>query len=355
MSVAFDAVSTANAASVTSLSWTHTPTGTPSAIGIGCYGYAAAISSGTYGGTSVGTPVESIAGGPDYAGLCGLANPASGAQTVVLNFAGSCYPDAGAITVTGSDTTTCFSNHASAAANSANQTVTVTSATGELVMDAGGQDLDSGAPTAAGGQTQRWSVVLLGERSVGSTAAGAASVAMAWTWPGAANWATTAGSFKAAGSGTQGLTPGLVTNSNTFYAATVAAGAVGLTPSLFTNSNTFYAPTVALGGTTQSITPSLFTNSNTFYSPTVAPGAVGLTPSLFSNNNTFYAPTVAFPTQALTPSLFSNSNTFYAPTVAPGAIALTPGLFSNSNAFYSPTVAGGAIVGSRVVSVVVIT
>ncbi len=52
-------------------------------------------------------------------------------------------------------------------------------------------------------------------------------------------------------------------------------------------------PTITVNTIPATLTPSLFTNSQTFYAPTVAPGAVALTPSLFSNSQTFYSPTVA--------------------------------------------------------------
>lgn len=140
------------------------------------------------------------------------------------------------------------------------------------------------------------------------------------------------------GLGAQTLTPSLFTNSNTFYAPTVAPGSVTLTPGLFTSAPTFYAATVSQGGT-QTLTPSLFTNTNTFYSPTVTPGAVTLTPSLFTNSSTFYAATVTRGTITLTPGLFTNSSTFYAATVTKGAVTLSPALFTNASVFYSPTVA----------------
>lgn len=120
-----------------------------------------------------------------------------------------------------------------------------------------------------------------------------------------------------AGAGTQSLTPSLVTNSQTFYAPTVAATYV-LTPDLFTNGQTFYSPTVSLGGT-QDLTPSLVTNSQTFYAPTVTALAT-IAPDLFTNSQTFYGPTVTA-SYTLEPGLFSNTQTFYAATVVSATVA----------------------------------
>ena len=133
------------------------------------------------------------------------------------------------------------------------------------------------------------------------------------------------------------LTPGLFSETNSFHSATIAPGAVALTPSLYTNSNTFFTQTVSASYT---ITPSLFTNSNSFFTHTVTAGAVNLAPSLFTNTNTFYSPTVSLAsgTQNLAPSIFTNSNSFFTPTVAPGAVSLAPALFTNTNTFFAPTV-----------------
>lgn len=116
-----------------------------------------------------------------------------------------------------------------------------------------------------------------------------------------------------------------------------------LTPSLFTNTNTFYAATVAPGAV--ALTPDLFTNTNTFYTAVVAFGTQDLTPDLFENENTFYTAIVAA-TYAITPERFENENTFGAATVAPGAVDLTPELFENENIFYSAQVVDLDAVGS---------
>ena len=140
---------------------------------------------------------------------------------------------------------------------------------------------------------------------------------------------------------TQDLTPSLFTTAvATFYAATVSVGAVNLTPSLFTNSNTFYAPTVAVS---QDLTPSLVVNTETFYTPTVSAGAVALSPTLVTNTETFYSPTASVGAVNLTPSLYTNTQTLFSPTVSVGAQDLTPSLYSNDATFYTHSVAVGAV------------
>lgn len=158
------------------------------------------------------------------------------------------------------------------------------------------------------------------------------------TWTGAESADMVLVTFIAAAGGAQTLFPSLVTNSNSFYAATVTASYT-LTPSLLSSSNQFFAATITPGAVT--LTAGLFTNSSSFFAPIVTPGTVTLTPALLSNTSSFYAATVTAGTVTLTPALFSSVNEFFAATVTPGTIELAPPLVTNSNSFYSATVVAG--------------
>lgn len=213
MSVAFDAVgpssSGATGSGVTTLSWTHTPVGTPTAAScqLGYWSNVNAVSGVTYGGTAMAQAVSQAAGTGNVnetAQIWGLANPASGAQTVQITFAvGGKFTNAGSVTVTGSDTTTCFSNVSSAnGASAASGASTCTSAVGELVIDM--CICDDGTTgvtiTPAGGQTQRWGTAHAGttENNACSTAPGAATVTMTQNFSANRPWAHVAASFLAA-------------------------------------------------------------------------------------------------------------------------------------------------------------
>jgi len=141
--------------------------------------------------------------------------------------------------------------------------------------------------------------------------------------------------------GAQTLTPSLYTNSQTFFAQTVGRGAVNLAPTRLTNTSSLFAPTVAVGAV--ALTPSLVTNAQTFPAPTVTRGAVTLAPSLLTNTQSFFGPTVAVGASSLAPSRVTNAQTFYGPSITVGPVTLTPGLFTNAQTFYSPTVGRGAI------------
>ena len=90
---------------------------------------------------------------------------------------------------------------------------------------------------------------------------------------------------------------------------------------------------------TQTLAPGLYTNSNTFYAATVTPGAVTLAPARYDNANQFYSPTVTS-TNTLVAARYDNTNQFYSPVVtqAGGTQFLLPGLFVNSNQFFQATV-----------------
>jgi hypothetical protein len=138
----------------------------------------------------------------------------------------------------------------------------------------------------------------------------------------------------------QSLTPGLYTNANTVYAATVAAGPVTLTAARYDNGQAFYAATITQGGGGQTLLPGLYTNAPAFYGPTIT-ATRALTPARFDNTPTFYAATVTS-VRVLTPARYDNAATFFGPTVAVGAVTLAPARYDNAASFYSPLVTQGA-------------
>jgi hypothetical protein len=205
MAVAFDAVSVKAASGSQNPSWTHTPVGTPSGVGIGIVMRDASgdltISSVTYGGNACSLEDSQITGsGFEKVFLYSLANPPSGAQTVQVNFAA--VPDRNAcahsVSVTGGSTSDVFGTPVKATGNDNSIEVDVSSDTDELVMDVAGA---AAAIGVGAGQTQRMNEALDGATGVGSTEPGAATVTMSWTLGGASDWATVAASFNVAAAG----------------------------------------------------------------------------------------------------------------------------------------------------------
>ncbi len=198
--VAFDAASFAQSPSTSVLTWTHTPVGTPSlaVVGVMLADTGATVSTVTYGGQLMTLIRSDNWTSLAKTWLYRLASPPAGAQTVTVTLSAADDKVAGAITVTGSDTSTPISNHAGATGNSATPSVTVTSASGELVVDTVTL-FEGGTWTPGAGQTERWDRQQTPVSGAGSTEAGAASVTMSWTNTRADRWAISAASIKAAG------------------------------------------------------------------------------------------------------------------------------------------------------------
>lgn len=216
-SAVFDATSSVDFGVVSSVSWTHTPSGTPTGLGVGVcvvdVNNVGTITSCTYDGGATTQEVTKLFSDVPNAlayrsSIYRLASPPTGAKTVAVNFPSSSFiGGCGAITVTGGDTSTVFSNNASASGTSTAPSVACTSAADELVMDAVVyvQYPDSVTASVGAGQTQRWNRTQTNSWALGSTESGAASVTMSWTLSMTKSWATCAASFKAAGGGGAGV------------------------------------------------------------------------------------------------------------------------------------------------------
>lgn len=215
MSVAYDAASSATGDNISApVSWTHTVSGTPTAVAVGIMYWATAsqrtISSITYGAGNLSVAPNNPSGFSAAnlaATVWGLANPASGNQTVTVTFSGNgAYATFGAVSVTGSDTAQCFSTGGGASGTSAGSTtlsVAVPSAADELVFAHGGTD---GSPTTtltvAGTGTERYGPLASGDvRAKGLTAPGGSPTVTAQiNSTQSLKWAMAGASFKNAGS-----------------------------------------------------------------------------------------------------------------------------------------------------------
>ena len=191
MAIAYDATSGVATGWTTSDSFSHTCTGSDRLLlvwvffdrGNGTY----TVSSATYNGVSL-SQVTTFGNGAQYVELWRLVAPATGANTLALS-----YNNAGptakvavrAVSYTGVDGTTPLGSLSSATGTSKTPTVTLSSASGELVADfvspySAGIDL-----TVGSGQTSRAEVDNASSGFVCygvSDEAGAASVTMSWSW-----------------------------------------------------------------------------------------------------------------------------------------------------------------------------
>lgn len=108
MAVAFDSVGPSSAgtsSSTTPLTWTHTPSGTPTAVVIGGTSFSGAsnlISAVTYGGASCSLLSFVSAGSNGGMAAYIKSSPAAGAQTVSETFSGAADTIGGSMSFTGS-------------------------------------------------------------------------------------------------------------------------------------------------------------------------------------------------------------------------------------------------------------
>lgn len=200
MAVAFDAVAPSSSGTTvrtsgagTALTWSHTTAGTNRAVVVAVsFGAitgsdASSTLSATFGGVAM-TQLALVHSNNQTAGfevLFGLVNPPTGASTVAVSVAGSGGLEyslvGGSTSLTGVDQTTPFGTAVTAFGSSGIPSVTVTSASGGMVVDVVG----NGSAVSSSGQTDRWlnnfDTGSAAGNAASSTAAGASSVTMSYT------------------------------------------------------------------------------------------------------------------------------------------------------------------------------
>jgi len=205
--VAFDAAtaSSNSDASSSTISYTHTPMGTPTAVVVTVISTGAKVSSLTYGWTNMTFLQAASPGSSVRVEQWGLANPFPGAQTVRATVTGG--PDAlssTAVTFTGSGTTfrTAFrAKDTNTDPSSPAITVTVSGVvTGSMTVDCAATD--GGASLSAPNQTQRlnFNNSYAGFKIGVQTAVATGSFVMSWTADQRA-WGTVATEVLARGGG----------------------------------------------------------------------------------------------------------------------------------------------------------
>lgn len=183
MAVTFDVVTSASGASVSSLSFSHTPTTQANRLLYGMVTFsnsATSVSSMTYNSVAM-TVLDAKIGLNSSMGVDYLVAPATGSNTAVFTLSGSSSFVAGnAVSYYGVNQSTPVGTPVNGQAAVGAPSVTATSATGETVVDWVSQI--STALTVGSGQTQRYNAVVgTLYRLSGSDEAGAASVVMDWT------------------------------------------------------------------------------------------------------------------------------------------------------------------------------
>ena len=190
MAVAVDAVGPSSAgtgtANTTSISWSHTCTGTNLllVVGVGVgLGLASTTTSATYNGVTMSSAgkVYSDNQTDGYVEMFYLAAPATGSNTVAVTCSVAKDLTGGSVSFTGVDQSTPVTNATTVFGNGTAPSVSVTSAAGNMVVDAA----VCGSAFSSSDQTLQWNKNLNGNSGAGnsaqSTATGASSVTMSYT------------------------------------------------------------------------------------------------------------------------------------------------------------------------------
>lgn len=195
MAIAADAKSSSSGTGTSSLTWSHTCTGTDLILVVGVETSSAEAATGvTYNGIAL-----TLIDAQDAAALfCRselwyLIAPATGANDIVVTMAGSAtYIVGGATSWTGVDQSTPLGTAAKATGSASPATVDVTSAAGEVVLDAACA-IAGVTMTVGASQTSQWNLLAGGVlRGAGSSEGGAGTVTISWTLSASALWATVA-------------------------------------------------------------------------------------------------------------------------------------------------------------------
>ena len=206
MALAVDASSISAFTTSSTVSWSHTCTGSDRVlfVGVGFNGSALSVTGVTYNGVAMTEQWDLFAANVGSAGYL-LANPATGANTVEVTFnAAVDVGIAGAVSFTGADTASPGRTPVSVNGGSATASVDATDAvSGDIVVDTA--FMVTTTTTEGANQTlqQKSEAIGGGSSSIGiSTQAGADGGVMSWTLGSGANsWTTGAIAIKAGSGG----------------------------------------------------------------------------------------------------------------------------------------------------------
>ena len=193
--ISVDAVSTSKVTNLVSLTFSHTVGSGANRlliVGVTMTKGTKTCDSVTYGGTALTLIGVSQTGDAVKAYLWKLASPPSGAANVVVTCSAAENFAAGAMSFTNVDISSPNGTFAAASGTSTGPSVSVNSATGDLVVDAVASAGDGVSLAVGASQTLQWTnkTGTAGGNALGggSIEAGAASVTMSWTLGASKDW-----------------------------------------------------------------------------------------------------------------------------------------------------------------------
>lgn len=203
MALAFDAASSSEGTLVTSLTWSHTCTGSNRVLVVGISFYKngnSFISGVTYNSVAMTlVPSSGTNNGSYYVEQWYLIAPSTGANNIVVSVSGNgpFELSAGAVSWTDAHQTTPLGTAQTATGVSTAPSVTVSSGAGEYVMDTLIL-IHSGTLSVGSAQTSRWNDIGAAgfTKYAGSTEPGDSSTIMSWSNTTPQDWAITAVNIK---------------------------------------------------------------------------------------------------------------------------------------------------------------
>lgn len=297
-----------------------------------------------------------------------LAAPSSGTANVVITPIASTWMTAGVYSVSGipaTDGALSSLTWATSSGSGTTATITISSRTGDLVIDQVIEDKASQTYAVAGGQTKTYgqdSVVAEDEKSAGSEKAGASSVTMTWTLGVAIRsegWAMQALNLPdASAGGTTRLSQVVALEVNegssanristlsvlevnegsggnrisSLVALVVSSSATHITPPTIGPGSSVYTPTLGQRLALPSIGP-----GSSLYGP-VSESEQAVTTPTITGGGTLYAPATIYPQYVELPTIAAGSSV-YAPTRVVHLLYLTlASRIGAGSALYKPTV-----------------
>lgn len=195
--LAIDAVASSACGSCTSLSYSHTVSGTNRLLWVGPSGYDTGdtVTGVTYNAVSMTlVPSSAVSNGSHSVSQYGLVAPATGTNTVLISATGYMTDlGGGSVSFTDADQTNPFGTAVTATGNGTTPSVNVSSAANEIVIDAL-NILHNGTLAVGAGQTEQYQGIGgFGFSKYGaSTETGSATTTMSWTNSTAQDWAISA-------------------------------------------------------------------------------------------------------------------------------------------------------------------
>lgn len=196
--LAIDSTSSSGCFGCSSLSWSHTVSGSDRCLLVAPTRYDTfdALSTATYNAVSMTlVPSSGLTSGNHEVALYSLVAPATGANNVQITTAPGVVTEltGGAVSFTDCHQTTPVGTAATASGTSTTPSVNVSSAAAEIVID-NLSIVHSGTLTVGAGQTQRWNAIGAGgfAKYAGSTETGASTTTMSWSNSTSQAWAISA-------------------------------------------------------------------------------------------------------------------------------------------------------------------